>query len=129
MNLFNGVDPYLDLRDMPKIRQIAEAVTKLNVHERHPYAGDLVLPRSLVPQDAIKKGMAKVDMEKLEHWEVPYLPIDPGDVGSSYKETVRVNVSLGRAEWAYCLRNTTNILAERAVSRIQFERAKFNRKP
>ena len=105
MNLFSqGVDPYLDLRDMPKIREIAEAVTKLNVHERHPYAGDLVFTAfSGSHQDAIKKGMAKVDMEKLEHWEVPYLPIDPGDVGSSYKETVRVNSQSGKGGVGFLL--------------------------
>lgn len=95
MNLFSqGVDPELDLRDMPEIRSKVERINKLPVHERHPYAGDLVFTAfSGSHQDAIKKGMGKVDVE---HWEVPYLPIDPADVGSSYRETVRVNSQSGK---------------------------------
>ena len=90
MNLFSqGVDPELDLRDMPRIRRTVEAINKLPVHERHPYAGDLVFTAfSGSHQDAIRKGMARLDQSR---WEVPYLPIDPADVGSSYKEAVRVN--------------------------------------
>ncbi len=84
MNMFSqGVDPQLDFRNMPHIRQAVEEINKLPVAERHPYAGDLVFTAfSGSHQDAIKKGMARVDRE---HWEVPYLPIDPEDVGSSYK--------------------------------------------
>ena len=102
MNLFSqGVDPELDFRDMPRIRQAVEAINKLPVHERHPYAGDLVFTAfSGSHQDAIKKGMARVDRE---HWEVPYLPIDPSDVGSSYKETVRVNSQSGKGGVGFIL--------------------------
>lgn len=102
MNLFSqGVDPQLDFRDMPRIRQVAEEVTKINVHERHPYAGDLVFTAfSGSHQDAIKKGMAVVDAGR---WEVPYLPIDPADVGSSYKETVRVNSQSGKGGVGFIL--------------------------
>ncbi len=102
MNLFSqGVDPELDFRDMPRIRQIAEEVTKIRVHERHPYAGDLVFTAfSGSHQDAIKKGMAVV---KEDHWEVPYLPIDPADVGSSYKESVRVNSQSGKGGVGFIL--------------------------
>ncbi len=102
MNLFSqGVDPTLDLRDMPRIRQTAEAVNKLPVHERHPYAGELVFTAfSGSHQDAIKKGMARVDRAS---WEVPYLPIDPEDVGSSYKETVRVNSQSGKGGIGFLL--------------------------
>ena len=102
MNLFSqGVDPQLDFRDMPRIRQIAEEVTKIRVHERHPYAGDLVFTAfSGSHQDAIKKGMAVV---KDDRWEVPYLPIDPADVGSSYKESVRVNSQSGKGGVGFIL--------------------------
>ncbi len=102
MNLFSqGVDPELDFRDMPRIRETVEAINKLPVHERHPYAGDLVFTAfSGSHQDAIKKGMAKVDRA---HWEVPYLPIDPADVGSSYKETVRVNSQSGKGGVGFIL--------------------------
>lgn len=89
MNLFSqGVDPELDFRDMPRIRSTVQEINKLPVHERHPYAGDLVFtafPGS--HQDAaIRKGMARVADAS---WEVPYLPIDPADVGSSYKAIAR----------------------------------------
>ena len=102
MNLFSqGVDPMLDLRAMPDIRKTVEAVNKLAVHERHPYAGDLVFTAfSGSHQDAIKKGMAQVDRS---HWEVPYLPIDPADVGGSYKETVRVNSQSGKGGVGFLL--------------------------
>jgi 2-isopropylmalate synthase len=102
MNLFSqGVDPQLDFRQMPRIRKSVEEINKLPVHERHPYAGDLVFTAfSGSHQDAIKKGMARVDRN---HWEVPYLPIDPEDVGSSYKETVRVNSQSGKGGVGFIL--------------------------
>ena len=102
MNLFSqGVDPTLDFRAMPEIREAVESINKIAVHERHPYAGDLVFTAfSGSHQDAIKKGMSKVD-EGL--WEVPYLPIDPGDVGSSYKEAIRVNSQSGKGGVGFLL--------------------------
>lgn len=102
MNMFSqGVDPELDFRDMPRIRKTVEAINKLPVGERHPYAGDLVFTAfSGSHQDAIRKGMNQV---KEDLWEVPYLPIDPSDVGSSYKETVRVNSQSGKAGIGFLL--------------------------
>lgn len=102
MNMFSqGVDPELDFRDMPRIRKTVEAINKLPVHERHPYAGDLVFTAfSGSHQDAIRKGMNQVEDDL---WEVPYLPIDPSDVGSSYKETVRVNSQSGKAGIGFLL--------------------------
>ncbi len=102
MNMFSqGVDPTLDFRQMPKIREVAQAVNKLAIPERHPYAGELVFTAfSGSHQDAIRKGMSKVDRD---HWEVPYLPIDPEDVGSSYKETVRVNSQSGKGGVGFLL--------------------------
>lgn len=102
MNMFSqGVDPQLDFRDMPRIRKTVEEINKLPVHERHPYAGDLVFTAfSGSHQDAIRKGMSQVQDDL---WEVPYLPIDPSDVGSSYKETVRVNSQSGKAGIGFLL--------------------------
>ena len=102
MNLFSqGIDPQLDLRDMPRIRRQVEAVNKLPVPERWPYSGDLVFTAfSGSHQDAIRKGMARVGADL---WEVPYLPIDPEDVGSSYKETVRVNSQSGKGGVGFTL--------------------------
>jgi len=102
MNMFSqGVDPQLDFSEMPRIRETVETINKLPVPERHPYAGDLVFTAfSGSHQDAIKKGMALVDRD---HWEVPYLPIDPEDVGSSYKETVRVNSQSGKGGVGFIL--------------------------
>ncbi len=102
MNLFSqGVDPTLDFRAMPEIREAVESINKIPVHERHPYAGDLVFTAfSGSHQDAIKKGMSKVEKGL---WEVPYLPIDPGDVGSSYKEAIRVNSQSGKGGVGFLL--------------------------
>ncbi len=114
MNMFSqGVDPMLDFSEMPSIREVVESVNKLAVPERHPYAGDLVFTAfSGSHQDAIKKGMARVDRE---HWEVPYLPIDPADVGSSYKETVRVNSQSGKAGAAFLLEEFYGIALPREM--------------
>ena len=114
MNLFSqGVDPTLDLRDMPKIRETAESVTKLRVGERHPYAGELVFTAfSGSHQDAIRKGMSKVDRD---NWEVPYLPIDPADVGSSYKETVRVNSQSGKGGIGFLLEEHYGVTLPREI--------------
>lgn len=102
MNLFSqGIDPQLDFRNMDEIRDIVVSVNKLPVHPRHPYVGDLVFTAfSGSHQDAIRKGMALVNRSK---WEVPYLPIDPSDVGSSYRESVRVNSQSGKGGVGFIL--------------------------
>ena len=114
MNLFSqGVDPELDFRDMPRIRETVEGINKLPVHERHPYAGDLVFTAfSGSHQDAIKKGVARVDQD---HWEVPYLPIDPADVGSSYQEVVRVNSQSGKGGVGFVLEQRYGISLPREM--------------
>ena len=114
MNLFSqGVDPELDFRDMPRIRETVEGINKLPVHERHPYAGDLVFTAfSGSHQDAIKKGVARVDED---HWEVPYLPIDPADVGSSYQEVVRVNSQSGKGGVGFVLEQRFGISLPREM--------------
>ena len=112
MNVFSqGVDPELDFREMPRIRETVEAINKLPVHERHPYAGDLVFTAfSGSHQDAIRKGMAHVTDEV---WEVPYLPIDPADVGSSYKESVRVNSQSGKGGVGFILEEYFGVVLPR----------------
>ena len=120
MNLFSqGVDPELDFTEMPEIRRAVERINKLPVHERHPYAGDLVFTAfSGSHQDAIRKGMARVEKGR---WEVPYLPIDPGDVGQSYKETVRVNSQSGKGGVGFVLEEHFGIALARPML-IEFSR-------
>ena len=116
MNLFSqGIDPQLDFHDMPRIRTEAEALTKLPVHERHPYAGDLVFTAfSGSHQDAIRKGMAHIRGDA-GAWQVPYLPIDPADVGSSYKETVRVNSQSGKGGVGFVLEERYGVALPREM--------------
>jgi 2-isopropylmalate synthase len=98
LNLFTqGVDPGLDLSDIDRVRQVAEDCTGLPVHPRHPYAGDLVYTAfSGSHQDAIKKGFAARKSANSETWEVPYLPIDPADVGRTYEAVIRINSQSGK---------------------------------
>ncbi len=107
MNMFSqGIDPKLYLSDMPKIVAISEECTKIPIHIRQPYAGELVFTAfSGSHQDAIRKGMAFVESGSGGAWEVPYLPIDPADVGGSYRETVRVNSQSGKGGVAFILEN------------------------
>ncbi len=120
MNLFSqGVDPTLDFRGMPKIREVVQAVNKLAIPERHPYSGELVFTAfSGSHQDAIRKGMAQVDPDQ---WEVPYLPIDPADVGSSYKETVRVNSQSGKGGISFLLEEHYGVTLPREIL-VEFSR-------
>jgi 2-isopropylmalate synthase len=104
MNLFSqGVDPTLDFSDIDKVRRVAEYATRLPVHPRHPYAGDLVYTAfSGSHQDAIKKGMAAVGHD-YDEWEVPYLPIDPKHTGRTYEAIIQVNSQSGKGGVAYIM--------------------------
>ncbi len=104
MNLFmHGIDPELDFSDINKIIEVYEECTGLTVSARHPWAGKLVFTAfSGSHQDAIKKGMAKMK-EHPERWEVPYLPIDPRDVGRSYDPIIRINSQSGKGGVAFIL--------------------------
>jgi len=104
LNLFSqGIDPGLDFTDIDKVVEIYERMTKLDVHPRHPYAGYLVFTAfSGSHQDAIKKGMDALPADKAQ-WEVPYLPIDPMDVGRSYAPIIRINSQSGKGGVAYIL--------------------------
>ena len=113
LNLFSqGIDPEVDLSDIDAVRRVAEYCNRLPVHERHPYAGDLVYTAfSGSHQDAIKKGFAALysDAEAAgrgrdyEQWEVPYLPIDPAHVGRTYEAVIRVNSQSGKGGVAYIM--------------------------
>jgi 2-isopropylmalate synthase len=103
LNLYTqGVDPELDFSDLPRIREVYERTTRMEVHARHPYAGDLVFTAfSGSHQDAINKGFAQQDAHSA--WEVPYLPIDPKDIGRDYKAIIRYNSQSGKGGMAYLL--------------------------
>lgn len=105
LNMFSqGVDPRLDFRHLNHIRETYERCTRMNVHERHPYAGDLVFTAfSGTHQDAIKKGMDQMDGEIESLWQVPYLPIDPGDIGRAYNAIIRINSQSGKGGVAYVM--------------------------
>ncbi|MCH8612787.1 2-isopropylmalate synthase [Arsenicicoccus dermatophilus] len=115
MNLASqGIDPQIDFTDMAGIRSVVEHCNQLPVHERHPYGGDLVFTAfSGSHQDAIKKGFEWMAREAAEKscrvddlvWGVPYLPIDPHDVGRSYEAVVRVNSQSGKGGVAYVLKS------------------------
>jgi 2-isopropylmalate synthase len=101
---------------MPRIVAVAEACTKIPVHVRQPYAGELVFTAfSGSHQDAIKKGMSLIRSAGDGIWEVPYLPIDPADVGGSYRETVRVNSQSGKGGVAFILEHYFGVTLPRAL--------------
>lgn len=102
----DGIDPGLDLHDVPRIRQIYERCTRMTVPARHPYAGELVFTAfSGSHQDAIKKGMDRRDDDTAPDapWEVPYLHIDPRDIGRTYESIVRINSQSGKGGVAYVM--------------------------
>ena len=112
MNLYShGVDPQLDFSNLPEIREKYETFTRMKVGERQPYAGDLVFSAfSGSHQDAISKGMAWREEKKLDKWTVPYLPIDPKDVGRTYEaDVIRINSQSGKGGVAYILKQSFGI--------------------
>jgi 2-isopropylmalate synthase len=116
-----GVDPELDFSDIDEVRRTAEYCNQLPVHPRHPYAGDLVFTAfSGSHQDAIKKGLAQQKSDEL--WEVPYLPIDPADLGRSYDAVIRVNSQSGKGGVSYLLEQEHGLVLPRRMQ-IEFSRA------
>lgn len=105
LNMYSeGVEPNLDFSNLPAIRAIYEECTRMSVPPRHPYAGDLVFTAfSGSHQDAIKKGMDVMRKEGLAHWQVPYLMIDPTDIGCNYEAIIRINSQSGKGGVAYVL--------------------------
>ncbi len=118
LNLYTqGVEPGLDLSDINAVLRCAEYCNQLPVHPRHPYAGELVFTAfSGSHQDAIKKGLAERREEAI--WDVPYLPIDPRDVGRSYEAVIRVNSQSGKGGIAYLLEQDHGLALPR---RLQIE--------
>ena len=112
MNMFSyGIDPKLDFANMPEIREKYERLTRMQVNDRAPYAGDLVFSAfSGSHQDAIAKGMAWREEKQLKTWTVPYLPIDPMDVGRTYdSDVIRINSQSGKGGISYILKQNFSI--------------------
>ncbi|MEY3985893.1 MAG: hypothetical protein RLZ59_1338 [Pseudomonadota bacterium] len=105
LNMYTqGVDPGLDFSDIDEVIKTVEYCNQLPVHPRHPYAGELVFTAfSGSHQDAIKKGFAAQEARNDDFWEVPYLPIDPADLGRSYEAVIRVNSQSGKGGFAWVL--------------------------
>jgi 2-isopropylmalate synthase len=131
LNLFSqGVDPQIDFHDIDEIRRTVEYCNQLPVGERHPYGGDLVYTAfSGSHQDAIKKGLEAMDREAAAQgvgvddlvWGVPYLPIDPRDVGRTYEAVIRVNSQSGKGGVAYLMKHEYNLDLPRRLQ-IEFSR-------
>jgi 2-isopropylmalate synthase len=122
LNLYTqGVHPGLDFSDIDAVRKVVEECNQLPVHPRHPYVGDLVFTAfSGSHQDAIKKGFAK--QQEGAPWEIPYLPIDPQDVGRSYDAVIRVNSQSGKGGMSYLLEQDYGLELPRRLQ-IEFSRA------
>ncbi|NNE95435.1 MAG: 2-isopropylmalate synthase [Acidimicrobiales bacterium] len=123
LNLFSqGVDPELDFTRINESRRVAEHCNQLPVHPRHPYVGDLVYTAfSGSHQDAIKKGFEAMEATQQTLWEVPYLPIDPVDVGRTYEDVIRVNSQSGKGGVAYLLKTEQELDLPRRLQ-IEFTR-------
>ena len=110
--LTQGVDPELDFSDINAVIREVEYCNQLPVHPRHPYAGDLVFTAfSGSHQDAIKKGLSALEKSNKPEWEVPYLPIDPADLGRSYEAVVRINSQSGKGGIAFILEKDHGVQA------------------
>ena len=122
MNLYTqGIDPGLDFSDIDAVRRVVERCNQIPVHPRHPYAGDLVYTAfSGSHQDAIRKGFAQQQPDAV--WEVPYLPIDPADVGRSYDAVIRVNSQSGKGGATYLVERGMGFALPRRVQ-IEFSHA------
>lgn len=122
LNLYTqGIHPGLDFSDIDEVRRCVEYCNQLPVHPRHPYAGDLVFTAfSGSHQDAIKKGLAIQQADAV--WEVPYLPIDPADLGRSYDAVIRVNSQSGKGGVSYLLEQEHGLVLPRRLQ-IEFSRA------
>ena len=121
LNLFTqGIDPMLDMSDITSLVETAEFCNQLPVHQRHPYAGQLVHTAfSGSHQDAIRKGMEAIQNANDERWEVPYLPIDPADIGCTYEAIIRVNSQSGKAGSAWLLETEHHVRLPRGME-IEF---------
>ena len=117
MNMYSqGVDPKLDFSHMNHIKEVYERCTELKVHPRHPYAGKLVFTAfSGSHQDAINKGVNAMQKENNPYWEVPYLPIDPADLGRQYEPIVRINSQSGKGGAAFVMHQSFGYVLPKAM--------------
>jgi len=118
LNLYShGVDPELVFADLPELVRVVESSTQLPVHPRHPYAGALVFTAfSGSHQDAIHKGYKAMELNESKVWEVPYLPIDPADVGRGYEPVIRINSQSGKSGIAHVLERDFGLRVPRALA-------------
>ena len=123
LNLFaQGVDPMLDLSDVNEMVEVVEYCNQLPVHPRHPYGGELVFTAfSGSHQDAIKKGFAALEKANSEDWAVPYLPVDPQDVGRNYEAVIRINSQSGKGGVAYVLESDHGLKLPRKLQ-VEFSK-------
>ena len=118
-----GVNPKLDFSDINDVRQTAEYCTQLPIHPRHPYVGELVFTAfSGSHQDAIKKGVSAMRASNATAWRIPYLPIDPEDVGRNYEAVIRINSQSGKGGIAYIMEHDFGLILPRLLQ-IEFSRA------
>ena len=119
LNLYmHGIDPKLDFSNLNSIIDVYERCTGMTVPPRQPYAGELVFTAfSGSHQDAIKKGLAEWETQKREHWDVPYLTIDPADIGREYREVIRVNSQSGKGGVAYLLESEFGVSLPKDMQR------------
>ena len=117
LNMFTqGVDPELDCSDIERIKSVYEYSNQMVIPERHPYVGELVYTAfSGSHQDAINKGMKSIKKANKPEWEVPYLPIDPQDVGRTYEAIIRINSQSGKGGIAYILQEDYGLILPRAL--------------
>jgi 2-isopropylmalate synthase len=118
MNLYShGVDPMLYFEDLPEVVRVVESATRMPVHPRHPYAGELVFTAfSGSHQDAIHKGMKQMEKSDGSRYEVPYLPIDPADVGRAYEPVIRINSQSGKSGVSHVLERDHGYRVPRALA-------------
>ncbi|GAA0386279.1 2-isopropylmalate synthase [Brevundimonas terrae] len=124
LNMYTqGVSPELDFSDMEEIVKTVEYCNQIPVHPRHPYAGELVFTAfSGSHQDAIKKGFEAQEKRNDQFWNVPYLPIDPADIGASYEAVIRVNSQSGKGGMAWVLQQDKGLRLPKAMQ-ADFSRA------
>lgn len=118
MNLFSqGIEPMLDFHALPDVARAYEETCRMPIHPRHPYAGELVFTAfSGSHQDAIKKGLEALQQTRAPVWEVPYLPIDPADVGRIYEPLVRINSQSGKGGVAFVLERAAGYRIPKALA-------------
>jgi 2-isopropylmalate synthase len=123
LNMYSqGVDPGLDLSDLPALVEVFEHCNRLPVPARHPYAGQLVFTAfSGSHQDAIKKGLEALERERNPYWEVPYLPVDPSDLGREHENFIRINSQSGKGGVSFVMENSYGYVLPRGLA-IEFSR-------